>query len=118
MKHMLRGALAGAVVTFAMSIIPVVHIVTLIPAPFIGGYFAGVRIGATPRQAFLVGALMSAILIVPVGGMLMLSSLLFFELTATTIMLISGAYATYVAAMGSLGAIVGGASTRRHGTSR
>lgn len=110
---MLREALVGAAVTFAMSVIPVVHFVTFIPAPLIGGYFAGARTEATPGQAFLVGALMSAVLIIPAGGMLVLSSLLFFELTATAIALILSAYAVYVAAMGSLGAFVGGASVRR-----
>ena len=61
---MLRGALVGAAVTLALIAVPVVHFVTAIPSPFIGGYFAGVRTGASAGQAFVLGAISP----LPAGG--------------------------------------------------
>lgn len=110
---MLRACLVGAVVTFALIAIPVLHYLTFLPAPFIGGYFAGARTGATGGSAFVVGPFMGLLLIVPVSGILALSSMLFLDLTGGQIAVVAGIYAVYVAALATLGAAVGGASTRR-----
>ena len=112
-----RGALVGAAVTFALIAIPVVHFVTFIPSPLIGGYFAGARTTATPGQAFVIGPLMGLLLVVPVAAILSVASLLFLDLPTVTIVVIAGVYATYVAALGSLGAVWGGASARRNAAS-
>lgn len=111
---MVRGCLVGAVVTLALIALPVVHWVTFIPAPFIGGYFAGTRTRVTDGRVFLVGLVMGLLLLVPVVGILSLTSLMFLHLTVRSMAIAAGVYVLYVAALGSLGAVVGGASARRH----
>ena len=110
---MLRACLAGAAVTFALIAVPVLHWLTFLPAPFMGGYVAGARTGATGGGPFIVGSFMGVLLIVPVIGVLSLSSMLFLDLTGQQIVVVAGIYAMYVAALATLGAAVGGASSRR-----
>ena len=110
---MLRACLIGAAVTFALIAVPVLHWLTFLPAPFIGGYVAGARTGATGGGPFIVGSFMGVLLIVPVSGILSLSSVLFLDLTVQQIAVVAGIYATYVAALATLGAARGGASSRR-----
>jgi len=107
-----RSCLVGAAVTFALIAIPVVHWVTALPSPFIGGYFAGIRASATTKQAFLIGSIIALLLVVPVAGALLVVSLIF-KFSAQVFMVIGAVYLVYAALLASLGAIVGGASARR-----
>ena len=109
---MFRACLVGTAVTLALIAIPVVHWFTALPAPFIGGYFAGARSSASPGQALIIGPAMGAILLVPIGGILGLTAL-FFHFSAQLMLALTMAYALYVAALGTLGAAVGGSSVRR-----
>ena len=109
---MLRACLVGAAVTFALIAIPVVHWITFWFAPFVGGYFAGSRTQAAGGRVFLVGLVMGLMLLVPVGGVVTVASLLFLDLQAAWIVVLAGVLTLYVAALGSLGAAVGGSSTR------
>ena len=110
---MLRACLVGAAVTFALIAVPVLHWLTFLPAPFIGGYFAGARTRAAGGGPFIVGSFMGLVLLVPVSGILSLSSILFLHLTSGQIVVVAGIYAMYVAALATLGAALGGASSRR-----
>lgn len=109
---MLRACLVGAAVTFALIAVPVVHWITFWFAPFVGGYFAGSRTQAAGGRVFLVGLVMGLMLLVPVGGVVTVASLLFLDLQAAWIVVLAGVLTLYVAALGSLGAAVGGSSTR------
>ena len=109
---MFRSCLVGAAVTFALIAIPVVHWVTALPSPFIGGYFAGIRASATTKQGFLIGSIIALLLVVPVAGALLVVSLLF-KFSAQVFMVIGAVYLVYAALLASLGAIAGGASARR-----
>ena len=110
---MLRACLVGAAVTFAMIAVPVVHWVTFWFAPFIGGYFAGSRSQAAGGRVFLVGLVMGLLLLVPVAGIVAVASLIFsLDLPFVWIASFAGVLTLYVAAAGSLGAAVGGSSSR------
>ncbi len=113
---MVRACLLGAAVTFALIALPVVHWVTFWFAPFIGGYFAGSRTGASGARVFLVGLVMGLVLLVPVAGVVALASLMFFDLPLAWLAIAAGGMTVYVAAAGSLGAALGGASTRGQAT--
>ena len=110
---MLRACLVGAAVTLALIAVPVVHFITFWFAPFVGGYFAGSRTQAAGGRVFLVGLVMGLLLLVPVGGVVTLASLWFLHLQASWVLVLAGVLTLYVAALGSLGAVVGGSSTRR-----
>ena len=109
---MLRACLVGAAVTFALIALPVVHFITFWFAPFVGGYFAGSRTQAAGGRVFLVGLVMGLLLLVPVGGVVTLASLMFLDLPPSWVLVIAGVLTLYVAALGSLGAVVGGSSAR------
>ena len=109
---MLRACLLGAAVTFALIVVPVVHWITFWFAPFIGGYFAGSRTQAAGGRVFLVGLVMGLLLFAPVAGVVALASLMFFDLAVAWLAVAAGVLTLYVAAAGSLGAALGGASTR------
>ena len=109
---MLRACLLGAAVTLALIAVPVVHWVTFWFAPFIGGYFAGSRTQAAGGRVFLVGLVMGLFLLAPVAGVVALASLMFFDLAVSWLALIAGVLTVYVAAAGSLGAALGGSSSR------
>ena len=109
---MLRASLVGAAVTFALIAVPVVHWVTFWFAPFVGGYFAGSRTQAAGGCVFLVGLVMGLLLLAPVAGVVTLASLMFLDLPVAWIAVLAGVLTLYVAALGSLGAVVGGSSAR------
>ena len=98
----------------ALIAVPVVHWFTALPAPFIGGYVAGTRTGATSSRAFLLGGFMGLMVLIPAVGILSLFSLMFLDLTTGWIVVLSGGYGVVVVALATLGAAVGGASARRH----
>ena len=109
---MLRACLVGAAVTFALIAVPVVHWITFWFAPFVGGYFAGSRTQAAGGRVFLVGLVMGLLLLVPVVGVVALASLMFLHLPLSWLAVLAGVLTLYVAALGSLGAVVGGSSAR------
>jgi hypothetical protein len=108
---MLKACLVGASVTFALIVIPVVHFLTAIPSPFIGGYFAGSRSAATPGQGLLIGGIMALLLVVPAMLAFLLPAL-FFGLGIEFIIVAGIVYGGWCAMLGSLGAVLGGSSVR------
>jgi hypothetical protein len=110
---MLKACLVGAAVTLALIAIPVVHFLTVWPSAFIGGYLAGSRVEATPGTAMLIGCLMAALLVVPVAGVVFLMSL-FFELGVVVVLIGTAAVAVWIVLLGTLGAVIGGASVRQN----
>jgi hypothetical protein len=109
---MLKACLVGAVVTLALIAVPVVHFLTVWPSAFIGGYLAGSRVEATPGTAVLVGCLMAILLLFPVTGVVFLMSL-FFDFGAVIVFIGTAAIALWIVLLGTLGALVGGASVRK-----
>ena len=104
---MIKACLVGAAVTFGLVAIPIVHFVTGLPSAFIGGYLAGSKAEATPGIAILIGCLMAAILVAPVGGVFFLMSL-FWGFGTSTVAIFTGAFAAWIVLLGTLGALVGG----------
>jgi len=109
---MLKACLIGAVVTFGLVAIPVVHFVTGLPSAFIGGYFAGSKAEATPMAAVLIGFVMAVILVGPVAGVFFLMSLLW-GFGVGAVVILTGAFASWIILVGTLGALIGGASARK-----
>ncbi|MEK9659653.1 MAG: hypothetical protein VW450_06905 [Chloroflexota bacterium] len=113
---MLKAAFIGAAVIFALIAIPVVHFLTAIPSPFIGGYMAGARAGVRGGQAFTMGMLLAALLVGPVIGVMALSSLLL-GFSVTFALGLAGAFAAYIFLAGSVGAAIGGEHVRKQAAS-
>ena len=109
---MWKACLVGAAVTLALIAIPVVHFITGLPSAFIGGYMAGSRAGATPSTAVLIGCLMAVLLVAPVAGVFFLLSF-FWGFGPSAIAIATGAFAIWIALLGTLGALMGGASVRK-----
>ena len=105
---MLKACLFGSAVTLGLIALPVIHYITAIPAPFIGGYIAGSRAEATGGGAALIGLLMAVLLVAPVGGVMYLSSVLLWHFGSTTILIVTGVFAVWIAMLGTLGAAIGG----------
>lgn len=109
---MLRAALVGASVTIACVLIPVVHFLTAVPSPLIGGYIAGARVACTPAAAVKIAVLMGSMLIIPVFG-IVLSASLFTELPMIWGLALGTGLVMWFVLGGALGAMLGGAATRR-----
>jgi hypothetical protein len=109
---MLKACLVGAAVTLALIAVPVVHFLTVWPSAFIGGYLAGSRVEATPGSAVAIGCFMAALLVAPVAGVVFLMSL-FFDLGAAVVLIGTAAVAVWIVLLGTLGALIGGASVRK-----
>jgi hypothetical protein len=112
----LKAALFGAAVIFGLIALPVVHFITAIPSPFIGGYLAGARASVEGGQAFTVGLLMALLLVGPIIGVFAITSLLI-GFGITFALVAGGAFACYVFLAGSVGAAVGGAQVRKQASS-
>jgi len=110
---MLRAALVGASVTIACILVPVVHFLTAIPSPFIGGYVAGARAACTPTVALKVALLMGAMLIGPSLGAVLAVSI-FTDLSIGLVLSLGTGLVIWFVLGGALGAMLGGAATRRH----
>ena len=80
---------------------PVVHFVTGPLGPFIGGFFAGSKMRASPGQAVGMGVLMGLFLALPAFGVLS------FWIEGNLRLVISGSVLGYTAALGTAGALVG-----------
>ncbi|MDE2837804.1 MAG: hypothetical protein OXL97_09935 [Chloroflexota bacterium] len=109
---MFRAALVGAAVTLGCILVPIVHFVTGVPSPLIGGYIAGARCACTQGQAVLIGLLMAALLLVP-AAIAVMGIALFADLSANFVLLVVAVAVLWVFAGGTVGAALGGASARR-----
>jgi len=109
---MLKACLVGAAVTLALIAIPVVHFITGLPSAFIGGYMAGSRAEATASTAVLIGCLMAVLLVAPVAGVFFLMSF-FWGFGPSVIAMATAMFAAWIALLGTLGALLGGASVRK-----
>lgn len=110
---MLKGALIGFGVTIALILIPIVHFVTALPSPFIGGFIGGSRAQAEAHEALVIGLLMALMAMAPV--LLVSGLLVLFDIASGGgfILVIAGVAAIYVGLLGSLGALIGGRVARR-----
>lgn len=109
---MFKAAMVGAAVVAACVIVPVVHFITALPAPFIGGYIAGARTAVTPGQAILLGLLISLIAVAPLAAALAIMVALV-GFSVSFVLIVGAFYLFYSVALGSLGAVAGGASARK-----
>ena len=109
---MLKACLVGAGVTLALIAVPVVHFITGLPSAFIGGYLAGSRAAATPLTALWIGCFMAALLVAPVAGVFFLMSL-FWGFGAGVVAIATAGFAVWIILLGTLGALIGGASVRK-----
>lgn len=113
---MFKAALVGAAITLGCILIPIVHFVTAVPSPLIGGYVAGARSACTQGQALLVGLLMAALLLLPaaIGA---LGLVRFAGFSSNFVLVLGGVLVLWVFAGGAVGAALGGASARRSAAS-
>ena len=106
---MLKGLLVGFAITFGLSIVPIIHFITIWPAPFIGGFVAGARAEANVGKAFGLGAALGLLMAAPAIGIVWTINLFFsFVDGAGLILGVAGVIAAYIALLGSLGAMIGG----------
>ena len=112
---MFRAALVGAAITLGCILVPVVHFLTAVPSPLIGGYMAGVRCACTQGQAVLIGLLMAVFLLLP-AVIAVMGIALFAELPANFVLVVAGVAVLWVFAGGTVGAALGGVSARRSAT--
>ena len=112
---MFRAALVGAAVTLGCVLVPIVHFITGIPSPLIGGYMAGARSACTQGQALLIGLLMAALLTLPaIAGVLAIAR--FADISLSFVATLTAVVVLWVFAGGTVGAALGGASARRSAT--
>ncbi len=109
---MFRAALVGAAVTLGCVLVPILHFITGIPSPLIGGYMAGVRSACTQGQALLIGLLMAVLLLFP-AVVAVMGIALFADLSMNFVMVVTGGAVLWIFAGGTVGAALGGASARR-----
>ena len=108
---MFRAALVGAAITLGCIVVPIVHFLTAIPSPFIGGYMAGARSGCTQGQAVVIGLLMAVLLLLP-AAIAVIGIALFASLSPTFVLVVGGVAVLWIFAGGTVGAALGGASAR------
>jgi hypothetical protein len=106
-----RACLVGSAIVFCLILIPVVHWVTAIPAPFIGGFVAGARRKGRLGEELLIGPVMALVLTGPILLVFLIVSLLF-DFGAHFVLSGGLIYALYAAALGTLGAATGIRSSR------
>ena len=113
---MLKGIAIAFGVTLALALIPVVHFVTVWPAPFIGGFIGGSRARATPVQGLSMGLVLGGLVAAPGLGVASGLALLGIIDGLTLVAGLTGLIAAYAALLGSLGFMVGGHAARRQAT--
>jgi hypothetical protein len=101
-----RACLVGSAIVFSLILIPVVHWVTALPAPFIGGFVAGARRKGNLGEELLIGPVMALVLTGPILLIFLTVSLLF-NFGALFVLVGGLIYALYAAALGTLGAAIG-----------
>ena len=109
---MFRAALVGAAVTLGCILVPIVHFITGVPSPLIGGYMAGVRSACTQGQAMVIGLLMAVLLLLP-AVVAAMGIARFADLSANFVLMVAGVAVLWIFAGGTVGAALGGASARR-----
>lgn len=109
---MFQAALVGAAVTLGCILVPIVHFITALPSPFIGGYMAGARTACTQGEAVVIGLIMAALLLTP-AFIAALGLALFADLSASFVLVLGAAAVLWMFAGGTVGAALGGASARR-----
>ncbi len=110
---MVKGIIIGFVITMAFAAIPLVHFVTIWPGPFVGGFIGGSRARATASTGIAMGFSMGLLMVVPAMAIGWTLSLFNIVNGLSTIMLVAGGISIYTALLGSLGAMIGGETTRR-----
>lgn len=111
---MLKSALVGSLVTFALAVVPVVHLLTIWPAPFLGGFIAGSRSIPDGGQAITIGVTMGAIMALPAYAILWMAGIfLGFSMSNFFGIAIAFVFAIYISFLGTLGAMLGSNVARR-----
>ena len=117
---MLKAVLIGFGITVACAAVPILHFVTIWPGPFIGGFVAGSRMKATPRQGLAIGVFMAVLMVAPIYLILLGVDALFdlFGEGGPGLLLAGGGLiGLYVGMLGALGAVMGGGAAQRQGAS-
>ena len=113
---MLRPVLIAYGVTLFCVFTPLIHLLTAIPGPFIGGIVGGIQVGKHPRNpmtAIVIGVLLGMLMtltIVVVGGpvlMLLQAFGLLEDKQLTDLMLLPLLIGGYVMILGTAGAFFG-----------
>lgn len=106
---MLTGALVavGIIVVSLLTVpIPIVHLVTVIPGPFVGGFIGGGIANADEGRIISFGLLVAGLMLVPAAVMILLGFLLDVEGIVQTLLIVVGAaivpYAWWAATIGAL----------------
>ena len=115
---MVKAAASGAGVTLLLMLIPIVHFVTIVPSPFIGGFIGGSKAEATPEQAVGIGLLMGAFMALPIGVAIVLVTVLSSLGSVALFMGVGVLAVAYIATLGSLGAMYGGRAARNQANPR
>ena len=111
---LLKSALIGSLVTFALAVVPVVHLVTIWPAPFLGGFIAGSRSAPLGGQAMVIGAVMGVIMALPAYAILWVAGFfLGFSMGNVFGIAIALFFAIYIIFLGTLGAMFGSSIARK-----
>ena len=113
---MLRPALIAYGVTLFCVVTPLIHLLTAIPGPFIGGIVGGIQVGPRSRNPMtpvvigvLLGMLMALTVVVVGGPVLMLLQAfgLLEDKRLTDLMLLPFLIGGYVMILGTAGAFFG-----------
>ena len=106
---MLKHALIGFGISLACLLPPAVHFITGPLGPFIGGWFAGSKHQARPRQAMGIGMLMGLFMVLPMFAVLAVNNLVLSWVEDDLLVIIIGIVILgYTAVLGMIGAMVGG----------
>ena len=107
---MIGSAILGAIVSLACWLPPIIHFISGPLGPFIGGYLAGSRIGATSRQALGIGVIMGIFLVFPTLGIVTMLNR-WINIDVNLVYLISFGIAVYISLLGAGGALIGGSTS-------
>ena len=102
---MLQGGLIGTGVMIGLLLIPIVHFLTALPSPFIGGFIGGSKVAALPHQALGVGGVMAAVAFAA-------AAIAALALDAAFLYAVAALAGLYTGGLGALGALIGGRSAR------
>ena len=111
---MIASALLGVTISVACLLPPVVHFITGPLGPFIGGYFAGSRIKATPIMALSIGGMMGILSVLPILGLVALLRR-WMDIEVGLVYPISFGVSLYISLLGGGGAMLGGATASKPG---
>ncbi len=112
---MIASAVLGVTISVACLLPPVVHFITGPLGPFIGGYFAGNRIKATPLQALSIGGMMGILSVVPILGLVTFLRR-WIDIEVGLVYPISFGVSMYISLLGGGGAMLGGSTASKPGS--